>query len=157
VIEGGARPAFGRLSPRRSDHSFRRYPVQAMQRLRGRERPSYVSTNSFADTEDDMITTLRKISIGSSAFVASALLLAAGNAGAAARTATSADIAVKFSDVQLNSEADAEQLYKKLRSAARAVCDDNAGGHRTLEVRNRAEKCVNQVLADAVRKIDQPL
>lgn len=98
----------------------------------------------------------RKISIGGSAFI-TALLLAAGNAGAADRTATSADIAVKYSQVQLNSEADAEQLYKKLRSAAKAVCDDNAGGHRTLEVRNRAEKCVNNVLADAVKKIDQPL
>jgi UrcA family protein len=50
-----------------------------------------------------------------------ALLLAAGNAGAADRTATSADIAVKFSDVQLNSEADAETLYKKLRPR-RAPC-----------------------------------
>ena len=97
-----------------------------------------------------------KISIGSAAFV-TAMLLATGNAGAADRTATSADIAVKFSDVQLNSEADAETLYKKLRSAARAVCDDNAGGHRTLEVRSRAEKCVNQVLADAVRRINQPM
>ena len=98
----------------------------------------------------------RKISIVGSALLTS-LLLAAGNAGAGDRTATSADIAVKYSQVQLTSEADAEQLYKKLRSAAKAVCDDNAGGHRTLEVRNRAEKCVNQVLADAVRKIDQPL
>ena len=103
-----------------------------------------------------MISISNRISIGSAAFV-TAMLLAAGNAGAADRTATSADIAVKFSEVQLNSEADAENLYKKLRSAARAVCDDNAGGHRTLEVRTRAEKCVNQVLADAVRRINQPM
>jgi len=103
-----------------------------------------------------MISISNRISIGSAAFV-TAMLLAAGNAGAADRTATSADIAVKFSEVQLNNEADAENLYKKLRSAARAVCDDNAGGHRTLEVRTRAEKCVNQVLADAVRRIDKPM
>jgi len=103
-----------------------------------------------------MISVTRKISLGSSALV-TALLLATGTAGAADRTATSADIAVKFSEVQLNNEADAENLYKKLRSAARAVCDDNAGGHRTLEVRTRAEKCVNQVLADAVRRIDKPM
>jgi UrcA family protein len=98
----------------------------------------------------------RKISPGGSVLLAS-LLLAAGSAGAADRTATSADIAVRYSQVQLANEADAENLYKKLRSSARAVCDDNAGGHRTLEVRSRAEKCVNQVLADAVRKINQPL
>jgi UrcA family protein len=103
-----------------------------------------------------MISVTRRISLGGSALV-SALLRAAGTAGAADRTATSADIAVKFSQVQLNSEADAEALYKKLRSAARAVCDDNAGGHRTLEVRARAEKCTSQVLADAVRRIDQPM
>jgi UrcA family protein len=98
----------------------------------------------------------RKISLGSGALLAS-LLLAAGSAGAADRTATSADIAVKYSQVQLGNEADAENLYKKLRASARSVCGDNAGGHRTLEVRARAEKCVNAVLADAVRKIDQPL
>ena len=103
-----------------------------------------------------MISVTRRISLGGSALV-TALLLAAGSAGAADRTATSADIAVKYSDVELNSEADAEALYKKLRSAARAVCDDNAGGHRTLEVRNRAERCTNQVLADAVRRINQPM
>jgi UrcA family protein len=98
----------------------------------------------------------RRISLGSSALM-TALLLAAGNAGAADRTATSADIAVKFSDVELATAADAENLYKKLRSAARSVCDDNVGGHRTLEVRTRTEKCVNQVLADAVRRIDKPM
>jgi UrcA family protein len=128
-----------------------------MQRICHDQRPSYASEGFFVDQEEqDMISISNRISIGSAAFV-TAILLAAGNAGAADRTATSADIAVKFSEVQLNSEADAENLYKKLRSAARAVCDDNAGGHRTLEVRTRAEKCVNQVLADAVRRIDKPM
>jgi UrcA family protein len=97
----------------------------------------------------------QKISAGGTVLLAA--LVIATSASAADRTATSADIAVKYSDVELTSEADAADLYKKLRSAARAVCDDNAGGHRTLEVRARAEKCVKQVLADAVRKIDQPL
>jgi UrcA family protein len=128
-----------------------------MQRICHDQRPSYASENIFvAQEEQDMITISNRISIGTAAFV-TAMLLAAGNAGAADRTATSADIAVKFSEVQLNSEADAENLYKKLRSAARTVCDDNAGGHRTLEVRTRSEKCVNQVLADAVRRIDKPM
>jgi len=97
----------------------------------------------------------QKISTGGAALLMA--LMFATNAGAADRTATSADIAVKYSGEQVNNDADAQALYKKLRSAARAVCDDNAGGHRTLEVRARAEKCVNQVLADAVKKIDQPL
>ena len=103
-----------------------------------------------------MNSVTRRISLGSSALLA-ALLLAAGNAGAGDRTATSADIAIKFSEVQISNEADAEVLYKKVKSAARAVCDDTAGGHRTLEVRARTEKCVNQVLADAVRRINQPM
>jgi len=97
----------------------------------------------------------QKISTGGAAFLMA--LMFATNAGAADRTATASDIAVKYSGEQLGNEADAQALYKKLRSAARAVCDDNAGGHRTMEVRNRTEKCVKQVLADAVRKIDQPL
>jgi UrcA family protein len=97
----------------------------------------------------------QKISAGGATLLLALMFTA--TAGAADRTATASDIAVKYSGEQLGNEADAQALYKKLRSAARAVCDDNAGGHRTLEVRNRTEKCVNQVLADAVRKIDQPL
>jgi UrcA family protein len=97
----------------------------------------------------------QKISAGSTVLLAA--LMIATSASAGDRTATSADIAVKYSDVQLTSAAEAETLYKQLRSAARAVCDDNAGGHRTLEVRARADKCVKQVLGDAVKKIDQPL
>jgi UrcA family protein len=85
------------------------------------------------------------------------LLFAAASAGAADRTATGSDIAVKFSGQQVNSSADAEALYKKLRAAARSVCDADAGGHRTLEVRSRVDRCVKAVLADAVSKIDQPL
>jgi UrcA family protein len=97
----------------------------------------------------------QKISAGGGALLLALVL--ATHAGAADRTATADDIAVKYSGEQLDNDADAQALYKKLRAAARAVCDDNAGGHRTMEVRNRAEKCVKQVLADAVRKIDQPL
>ena len=97
----------------------------------------------------------QKISAGGAALLLALMFTA--TAGAADHTATASDIAVKYSGEQLGNEADAQALYKKLRSAARAVCDDNAGGHRTLEVRNRTEKCVTQVRAEAVRKIDQPL
>jgi UrcA family protein len=128
-----------------------------MQRICHPQRPSYEFDKHLVDEEEqDMNSISNRISIGSAAFV-TAMLLATGNAGAADRTATSADIAIKFSEVQINNEADAETLYKKVKSAARAVCDDNAGGHRTLEVRTRTEKCVNQVLADAVRRINQPM
>jgi UrcA family protein len=95
--------------------------------------------------------------IAASGALALSLLFAAASAGAADRTATSSDIAVKFSQEQVNSPADAEALYKKLRAAARSVCDADAGGHRTLEVRSRVDRCVKGVLADAVSKINQPL
>ncbi|HET9862074.1 MAG TPA: UrcA family protein [Steroidobacteraceae bacterium] len=95
--------------------------------------------------------------IAASSALAIGLLFAAGGAGAADRTATNDDIAVRFSDQRVNSPAEAEALYKKLRSAAREVCDANAGGHRTLEVRTRVDRCVKSVLADAVSKINQPL
>jgi UrcA family protein len=97
----------------------------------------------------------QKIAAGGAALVLA--LMFSATAGAADRTATASDIAVKYSGEQLGNEADAQALYKKLKSAARAVCDDNAGGHRTMEVRNRTDKCVKQVLADAVQKIDKPL
>lgn len=96
----------------------------------------------------------RKISIGGA--LITSLLLAAGAASAADRSATSRDITVKFSNAQLTNEADAEQVYRKLRLAARRVCDDIAGGNRTLVERMHVRQCVDAALADAVRKIDQP-
>jgi UrcA family protein len=84
-------------------------------------------------------------------------LVCAATAGAGDATATAADIAVKYSGEQLNNEADAQTLYKKLRVAARSICGGGASGYVTLEVRTRTQRCEKQVLNDAVGKINQPL
>lgn len=98
----------------------------------------------------------QKISAGSTALLLGALMFAAtANAGDA--TATASDIAVKYSGEQLNNEADAQTLYKKLRVAARSVCGGGASGYVTLEVKTRTQRCEKQVLSDAVGKINQPL
>jgi UrcA family protein len=94
-------------------------------------------------------------STGSIAVLA-ALVIAAG-AGAADRTATAPDISAKYSDVQVNSEADAEALYKKLSYAARKACGANFNSMRPAEERKHAAQCVEQALEKAVRKINQPL
>jgi UrcA family protein len=99
----------------------------------------------------------QKLSAGTGALMLTALMFAATDAGAADRTATEPDVAIKFSNVELNNAADAEKLYHKLRFAARDVCGMNAGGHRTLEARTQAQRCYDAVLSDAVRKIDQPM
>jgi UrcA family protein len=97
----------------------------------------------------------QKISAGGSALLLA--LMFSATAGAGDATATGADIAVKYSGEQLNNETDAQNLYKKLRVAARSVCGGGASGYVTLEVRTRAQRCEKQVLSDAVGRINQPL
>lgn len=97
----------------------------------------------------------QKISAGGTVLLTALMFSATASAGDA--TATASDIAVKYSGEQLNNDADAQALYKKLRVAARSVCGGGASGYVTLEVKTRTQRCEKQVLGDAVSKINQPL
>jgi UrcA family protein len=99
----------------------------------------------------------QKISAATGALVMTTLLFGATGAGAADQTQTGSDITVKIPQDAINSPADAEAVYSKLRVAASSVCGLGAAGFQTMEVRTRNKKCYEKVLADAVAKVNQPL
>ena len=94
------------------------------------------------------------------AFVAAGLLtgslLAAPVAGAAELSATHDGYLLRYSPAELASSADAENVYRKLKFAAREVCDSGAT-LRSLTERVQSERCYQKVLASVVQKIDQPM
>jgi UrcA family protein len=83
------------------------------------------------------------------------LVLAATHAGAATMAATADGIVVKYSDQEINSDADAERLYRKIKSASRKACGLD-GGFLNLNERTRAQACYDETLAEVVRKINRP-
>lgn len=58
---------------------------------------------------------------------------------------------VRFSDLNLATDAGAETLYKRIRAAARQVCDgaDERFGY------SEYRKCFNKAVDDAVAKVDR--
>ena len=84
------------------------------------------------------------------------LLLAATDARAADRTPTRDGIAVRYSPSELASSSATESLYRNLKLAAREVCGDGPT-LRSLEERIQEQRCVEQVLASVVHKINQPM
>jgi UrcA family protein len=94
-------------------------------------------------------------------FLATAIAaLAFAAANAQADTQQSIELAPKISvqyDAQdLESDKGVENVYRKLRKAARRVCGID-GGFLNLSEKTLAQKCVDDTLASAVRKIDRPM
>jgi len=83
-------------------------------------------------------------------------LLAATGAGAADRKPIHDGIAVRYSLADLTSSSATESLYRNLRLAARAACGDGPT-LRSLTERIQEQRCVEQVLASAVHRINQPM
>jgi len=86
-----------------------------------------------------------------------AIVFAAANAQA--ETPQSIELApqvsVQFAAEDLETDKGAENVYRKLRKAARRVCGID-GGFLNLSEKTLAKKCVDDTLASAVRKIDRP-
>jgi UrcA family protein len=75
----------------------------------------------------------------------------------ASEMARSADgIAIKYSQDELNTPADAERIYSKLKLASQRACG-LGGGFLNLSEKTRAQKCYDETLAAVVQKIDRPL
>jgi UrcA family protein len=93
-------------------------------------------------------------------FTAGALALASflivANVGAAELAAKANGIAIKYSQEELNTPADAESLYRKLKQASRKACGLD-GGFLNLGEKTRAQKCYDATLADTVHTINRPL
>jgi UrcA family protein len=89
------------------------------------------------------------------ALVLTAMVFVASDVHAASMASTADGIVVKYSQEEIKSEADAERVYRKVKSAARKACGLD-GGFLNLGERTRAERCYEETLADVVRKIDRP-
>jgi UrcA family protein len=83
-------------------------------------------------------------------------LLAATTASAAERISTPNGIAVRYSPNELTNSYATEKLYRNLKLAAREACGDGPT-LRSLTERIQEERCVDQVLASVVQKINQPM
>ncbi len=102
-----------------------------------------------------MTRTVSRFSAILGALALTTLALAATHASAATMAATADGIVVKYSNQEVNSDADAERLYRKLKQASRKACGLD-GGFLNLNERTRAERCYDETLADVVRKINRP-
>jgi len=83
-------------------------------------------------------------------------LLTAPVAGAAELSATSDGYRVRYAPAELTNSAGAANVYRKLRFAAREVCETGAIG-RSLAERVQTERCAEKLLARLVQQIDQPM
>jgi len=84
------------------------------------------------------------------------LMLTATGAHAADRIPTRDGITVRYSANELSSSSATESLYRNLKFAAREVCGDGPA-LRSLTEHIQEQRCYEQVLASAVRKINQPV
>ncbi len=102
-----------------------------------------------------MTRILEKITVSAGAVALSACFLFAASAGAAELSAGAEGIAIQYSQEELNSSADAERLYGKIKQASRKACG-LGGGFLNLQERTRAQKCAAETLADVVARINRP-
>jgi UrcA family protein len=65
-------------------------------------------------------------------------------------------ISVDYAAEDLETQKGVENVYRKLRKASRRVCGID-GGFLNLSEKTLAQKCVDDTLASAVKKIDRPM
>jgi UrcA family protein len=63
---------------------------------------------------------------------------------------------VRFADLNLDSRAGIEVLYRRIQSAARDVCEP-AQNPGSLRLTTAWQSCMRQAVTTAVRKVDRPL
>jgi UrcA family protein len=91
--------------------------------------------------------------------IAIAAILASSLAGAAQATAVRRNVqqqAVKFGDLNLEREADAAVLLKRITSAARQVCGLHIGP-LPFGIKMHLERCAAEATARAVAEVNAPL
>ena len=103
-----------------------------------------------------MTRTFPRFAATAAACALAAFAFIAANARAAEMSAGADGIAVKYSQEELKTDADAERLYRKLKQASRKACGLD-GGFLNLPERTRAQECYQKTLADVVSKIDRPV
>jgi UrcA family protein len=116
-------------------------------------RWSEAQINLITQPETSMNTRFREILVTLSAATALICLLPAANAS----TASPAEVhkeTVKFQDLNLQTPAGAETLYKRIHAAAQHVCDTH--GDRSMSAASHERECIAQAEARAVTQVNAP-
>jgi UrcA family protein len=90
------------------------------------------------------------------ALVAFAFAAASAQADSQQTIQLAPKISVDYAAEDLETQKGVENVYRKLRKASRRVCGID-GGFLNLSEKTLAQKCVDDTLASAVKKIDRPL
>lgn len=98
----------------------------------------------------------QKIAPTVGAVALTALMLVAADARAVESIELAPSIQVQYAQEELDTDAGAANVYRKLKKAARRVCGID-GGFLNLHEKTVAQQCVTDTLAAAVRKIDRPM
>ncbi len=98
-----------------------------------------------------------RVTSAAAAIAMTALLAMASDARAETMTIQVAPkVSIEYSSAEVTTEEGAAQLYRKLKRAARSVCE--AYGGDTLQRRVAAQKCFDKSLENAVQQVNaQPL
>jgi UrcA family protein len=84
------------------------------------------------------------------------LMLVTADARAAESIELAPSVQVQYAPEELDTDKGAANVYRKLKKAARRLCGID-GGFLNLHEKTAAQKCVDETLATAVRKIDRPM
>jgi UrcA family protein len=96
-----------------------------------------------------------RVSAGAAAIALTFLTLLTVDARADETKATPPSVTVSYSDVAFGNTEGAASVYRKLKVAARRVCNvDN--GSKDLSIRIATRECYREALENAVQKIDRP-
>ncbi len=112
-------------------------------------------------THSNTSTILRRayerVTAGIGAIALTACLLAFSDARASSEESifVGPSVTVKYQPEALGTIEGTARIYRKLKSAARHVCGAGSG-HLTLAQRHTINKCFDEALANAVRKMDRP-
>lgn len=91
------------------------------------------------------------------AFAIAAAIAMSVSAPALARTpAAPSTAAVQYADLNVNSEAGAETLLRRIRTAARDVCDVRPG-HTSLTIRMSRRACVQETMNRTITELNMPM
>jgi UrcA family protein len=96
-----------------------------------------------------------RVSAGAAAIALTFLTLLTVDARADEPKANPTSVTVSYSDVAFGNTEGAASVYRKLKAAARRVCNVEYGS-RDLSVQLAARECYREALENAVQKIDRP-
>jgi len=112
-------------------------------------------------TRPNSALTLRRaserLSAGAAALALTALMLLTVDVRAAESEEVPPSVKVHYSDVDFGTATGTANVYRKLKTAARKVCGLNVGVRLSQDRLVAAQKCFEEALADAVRRVDRPM